>query len=65
MRYFPQRARNKTDIGRKLKICTYCLGDMFTNGRCVQCHARVSITPMSERLAMLGSSITRPEPLQT
>lgn len=43
MRYFPQRARNKSDIGRKLKICTYCLGDMFADGRCVQCQARINV----------------------
>lgn len=64
MRYFPQRARNKTDIGNKLKICTYCLGDMFANGRCVQCQARISVTPISERLSLLGSSIApQPGPL--
>lgn len=63
MRYFPQRARNRTDIGRKLRICTYCLGDLFANGRCVQCHARISVAPMSERLALLSSSIAGPEPL--
>jgi len=63
MRYFPQRARQMTDIGRKLKICTYCVGDLFANGRCVQCHAHVSISPMSERLAMLRSTIVGPEPL--
>ena len=62
MRYFPQRARTRTDIGKKLKICTYCLGDLFANGRCVQCHAHVSITPMSERLAMLRSSIVSVTP---
>lgn len=48
MRYFPQRARIKSDIGRKLKICTYCLGDMFAKGRCVQCHARISLSPLSD-----------------
>jgi hypothetical protein len=52
MRYFPQRARKK-DIGRKLKICTYCLGDLFANGRCVQCHARVSLPILSEHLSLL------------
>jgi hypothetical protein len=53
MRYFPQRARNKTDIGRKLKICTYCLGDMFANGRCVQCQARVTVAPLPDVQALL------------
>ena len=53
MRYFPQRARNKTDIGRKLKICTHCLGDMFANGRCVQCQARISVAPLPDLPTLL------------
>jgi hypothetical protein len=54
MRYFPDRARKK-DIGRQLKICTYCLGDIFTNGRCVQCNTRTnSIVPLLERAAALN-----------
>jgi hypothetical protein len=61
MRYFPQRARRKTDIGRKLKICTYCLGDLFADGRCVQCDARSTISPLPEQI--LGPAIVRPRPL--
>jgi hypothetical protein len=42
MRYFPQRARMKTSMSTKLGVCTYCLGDLFADGRCVQCHARIA-----------------------
>jgi hypothetical protein len=42
MRYFPQRARMKTSMSAKLSVCTHCLGDLFADGRCVQCNARVS-----------------------
>ncbi|MEO8458459.1 MAG: hypothetical protein ABI559_11685 [Chloroflexota bacterium] len=51
MRYFPQRARNR-DIGKKLKICTYCLGDMFTDGKCVQCNSRNGATPALRQAIM-------------
>ncbi len=49
MKYFPQRAR-KRDIGKKLKICTYCLGDMFDAGRCVQCNSRNGATPLRQAI---------------
>jgi hypothetical protein len=49
MRYFPQRAR-KRDIGKKLKICTYCLGDMFADGKCVQCNTRTGPTPLRQAI---------------
>ena len=42
MRYFPQRARSKTSMSAKLSVCTHCLGDLFADGRCVQCHAAIA-----------------------
>jgi hypothetical protein len=42
VRYFPQQARSKANIGAKLNVCTHCLGDLFADGLCVQCHARVA-----------------------
>lgn len=63
MRYFPQRARKKTDLARSLKICTYCLGDMFADGRCVQCHARISVSSQHDRLHLIRPSIAWQGPL--
>ena len=63
MRYFPQRARRKTDVGRNLQICTYCLGDMFAAGRCVQCNARVSAVPPVELQSLLTVPFVRREAL--
>jgi hypothetical protein len=63
MRYFPQRARKKTDLERNLNICTYCLGDMFADGRCVQCHARTSVAAQHDRLHLIRPSIAWQEPL--
>lgn len=59
MRYFPQRAQRKS-IERSLNICTFCLGDMFADDQCVQCHARVSRVPLYERLQLTGASLPLP-----
>ena len=61
MRYFPQRARRKrTDIGSKLHICTYCLGDMFDDGRCVQCKGRTQAPLIASAPLPLPSLLQQP-----
>jgi hypothetical protein len=42
MRYFPERARRKVSMSARLSVCTHCLGDLFADGRCVQCHATIA-----------------------
>jgi hypothetical protein len=32
----------KASVSAKLSVCTHCLGDLFADGRCVQCHARIA-----------------------
>jgi hypothetical protein len=29
-------------MSAKLSVCTHCLGDLFADGRCVQCHATLA-----------------------
>ena len=65
MRYFPGRARGKANIGAKLNVCTYCLGDLFADGRCVQCQATIAFDSVREPMpspAMIAP-IARREPL--
>ena len=45
MRYFPKRAQRKANIGAKLNVCTHCLGDLFADGLCVQCHVDIQQDP--------------------
>ena len=48
MRYFPERARRKTSMSAKLSVCTHCLGDLFADGRCVQCQARIAFSSVRQ-----------------
>jgi hypothetical protein len=48
MSYFPQRARRKENMPAKLSVCTHCLGDLFADGRCVQCHARIAFSSVRQ-----------------
>ena len=48
MRYFPQRAQRKANIGAKLNVCTYCLGDLLADGLCVQCHAGIALDSVQQ-----------------
>ena len=65
MRYFPKRARRKANIGAKLNVCTYCLGDLLADGRCVQCQAGIAFDnvrqPMPSPVTI--APIARREPL--
>ncbi len=65
MRYFPQRALRITNIGAKLNVCTYCLGDLLADGRCVQCHARIAFGSVRQPVPspVMIAPISRPEPL--
>jgi hypothetical protein len=65
VRYFPGRARRKANIGAKLNVCTYCLGDLFADGRCVQCHAVIAFdsAPLPVPLPVMIAPIARREPL--
>ncbi len=58
MRYFPQRARMKTSMSAKLSVCTHCLGDLFADGRCVQCHAKNRFRQRTAASAIAGHGRT-------
>jgi hypothetical protein len=48
MSYFPQRARRKASMPAKLSVCTHCLGDLFADGRCVQCQASIAFSSVRQ-----------------
>jgi hypothetical protein len=54
MRYFPQRALRKTSMSARLSVCTHCLGDLFADGRCVQCRATLTAGAVRQPLPSPG-----------
>ena len=65
MRYFPERARRKANTGAKLDVCTHCLGDLFADGRCVQCHARIGFASARQPVSspVMTAPVVRARPI--
>jgi hypothetical protein len=38
----------RTSLSAKLSVCTHCLGDLFAEGRCVQCRATLAALTVRE-----------------
>jgi hypothetical protein len=35
-------------MSAKLSVCTHCLGDLFADGRCVQCQASIALSSVRQ-----------------